>query len=130
MAKILIVDDSLIQRINLKKLLTANGHEIVGECSNGAEAVKKYRELMPDLVTMDITMPEMNGLEALRIILGDNPKAKVIMISALGQEDKILEALGIGALHYITKPYEPEQVFAAVSDILCTWENFEFRMVM
>lgn len=117
MAKILIVDDSLIQRLNLKKLFTADGHEIVGECTNGLEAVKKFRELKPELVTLDITMPEMSGLEALKAILGEYPDAKVIMISALGQENKILEALENGALHYITKPYEPEQVISAVRDV-------------
>jgi two-component system chemotaxis response regulator CheY len=117
MAKILIVDDSLISRISLKKILTAEGHEIIGESVNGVDACLKYVDLQPDLVTMDITMPEMDGLEALRRIMYFDPNAQVVMISALGQESKILEALNDGAMEYITKPYETEQVISIINDL-------------
>ncbi|MCX7841814.1 MAG: response regulator [Clostridia bacterium] len=117
MSKILIVDDSMISRINLKKILLAEGHEVIGEASNGLEAVKKFEDLKPDIVTMDITMPEMDGLEALRNIMRSNPAAKVIMISALGQNNKILEALQSGAKNYITKPYEPSQVINIIKEL-------------
>jgi two-component system, chemotaxis family, chemotaxis protein CheY len=118
MAKILVVDDSLISRVNLKKILSAEGHEVVGEGTNGLEAVKKFGELKPDLLTLDITMPEMDGLEALQKIVGIHPSAKVIMISALGQNDKIIQAMKSGAKQYITKPYEPNIVISTIKQIL------------
>ncbi|MGD9679092.1 MAG: response regulator [Vulcanibacillus sp.] len=118
MANILIVDDSTISRINLKKILVAEGHKIVGEGSNGIDAVEKYSQLKPDILTLDITMPEMNGIEALKIITSNDPSANVIMISALNQNNKILEALEIGAKNYIAKPYEPNQVLNAIKEIL------------
>ena len=117
MARILVVDDSLFSRMSLKKILTADGHEVIGESANGVDACAKYIDLKPDLVTMDITMPEMDGLEALKNIRGVNPEAQIIMISALGQETKILEALNRGAKDYITKPYESGQVISAVNEI-------------
>lgn len=116
MAKILVVDDSMISRINLKKILVAEGHEVVGEGGNGVEAVKKFSELKPDLMTLDITMPEMDGLEALKKIMSTTPGAKVVMISALSQNAKIVEALKTGAKNYITKPYEPSQVLKVIKD--------------
>lgn len=117
MARILIVDDSLISRMSLRKILSAEGHEIIGEGVNGLEACEKFQQLRPDVMTLDITMPEMDGLEALKRIMADDPGARVVMISALGQEKKILEALNSGARHYVTKPYEAEQVLAAVNDV-------------
>ena len=119
MAKVLIVDDSVIARMSLRKILIKEGHEIIAESVNGIDACLKYEEFRPDIVTMDITMPDMDGLEALKRIVKVDPEAQVIMISALGQEPKILEALNSGAKHYVTKPYDSEQVITAVNDIFC-----------
>lgn len=118
MAKILIVDDSLIVRMNLRKILTENGHEIVAEASNGEEACQKYAETKPEIVTLDITMPKMDGIEALANICKVDNEANVIMISALGQEAKILEALDKGAKQYIIKPFKNTDVLAKIDNIL------------
>lgn len=118
MAKIMIVDDSLIVRMNLKKILTENGHEIVAEASNGEEACQKYSEIKPEIVTLDITMPKMDGIEALTKICEADSKASVIMISALGQETKILEALDNGAKQYIIKPFKHTDVLEKIDTIL------------
>lgn len=118
MAKILIVDDSSVSRKKLKTILETENHIIVGEAGDGNEALKKFKELNPDLVTMDITMPNMNGIETLKKIIEIAPKAKVIMITALGQGSKILEALNSGATNYITKPFEEENVLRSIEDAL------------
>lgn len=118
MKKVLIVDDSLIIRINLKKIFQSNGFEIVGEAVNGTEAYEKYKEHKPDLVTMDITMPIMDGITALQYIRNYDQDAVVIMISALGQEVKIVEALNCGAKQYITKPFIEEDIIKKVSTVL------------
>lgn len=118
MAKIMIVDDSLFVRMNLKKILIENGHEIVAEAANGEEACEKYSELKPEIVTLDITMPKMDGIEALSNICKEDDEANVIMISALGQEAKILEALDKGAKQYITKPFKNTDVLEKIDNIL------------
>ncbi len=118
MARILIVDDSLLARNSLKTILKSGNHEVVGEATDGEQAISQYYKLKPDIVTMDITMPNINGIESLKRIVADDPRARVIMISALGQGGKILEALNNGARHYITKPFEPEKVLEAVNDVL------------
>ncbi|RNC29386.1 MAG: Chemotaxis protein CheY [Candidatus Dichloromethanomonas elyunquensis] len=118
MAKILIVDDSLIVRMNLRKILTESGHEVVAEASNGEEACQKYAETKPELVTLDITMPKMDGIEALSTICQEDKKANVIMISALGQEAKILEALDKGAKQYIIKPFKNHEVLEKIDTVL------------
>lgn len=118
MARILIVDDSIVSRSNLKTILCDGRHDVVGEAVNGEDGVEKYLSLRPDMVTMDITMPKLNGIECLKQILSHDPQARVMMISALGQGAKILEAINSGARHYITKPYEPEKVLEAVSELL------------
>lgn len=118
MARILVVEDSLMSRTNLIEILTSRNHEVVGEASNGREACELYAALKPDLVTMDITMPLMNGMEALKSIMGSHPDAKIIMVTALGQAQKVLECLNTGASHYITKPYEAQKVLAIVDDVL------------
>lgn len=118
MAKIMIVDDSVLIRLNLKKLLTERGHEIAAEACNGEEACQKYHEVRPDLVTLDITMPKMDGIEALTKIRNEDSNANVIMISALGQEMKILEALDKGAKHYIVKPFKNEEVLDKIEKVL------------
>ena len=118
MAKILIVDDSAFSRMRLKAILESADHEIIGEACDGAEAFTKYEALMPDLVTMDITMPNINGITVLKNIMGRHPDAKVVMITALGKADSILEALNAGAKNYITKPYEDDQVIKSIKEAL------------
>lgn len=118
MARILVAEDSLMSRTNLVEILKSQNHEIAGEASNGEEAYDLYEKLQPDLVTMDITMPLMDGIERLRKIINKYPNAKIIMITALGQERTILESLNLGALHYIMKPYEAKTVQSAISEVL------------
>lgn len=118
MAKILIVDDSSVSRKKLKEILEAGNHIVIGEARDGNEALKRFEELNPDLVTMDITMPNMDGIEALKNIMEKHEEAKVIMITALGQGSKILEALNNGAKNYIAKPFEEEIVLRSIEDAL------------
>ena len=108
MAKILVVDDAAFMRMMLKDILIKGGHEIVGEAENGIVAVEKYKKLLPDLVTMDITMPEMEGIEALKLIKQDYPKARVIMCSAMGQQAMVVNAIQAGARDFIVKPFQAE----------------------
>lgn len=117
MAKILITDDSRFMRDNLRAILQAAGHEIVGEAANGKESVAMYGRLRPDLVTMDITMPIMNGLDALKEIVALDSHASVIMVTAIGKPEKVLEALNAGAKSYITKPFEKEKVVEAIDEL-------------
>lgn len=116
--RILITDDALFMRVTLKNILTQNGYEVVGEAQNGLEAVKLYQELNPDLVTMDITMPEMDGLEALKKIKELDAKANVVMCTAMGQKNMVVEAIQSGAKDFIVKPFQPERVLEAVSKLL------------
>lgn len=118
MANILIVDDSTVMRRGLDLILTRVGHKIVGQATNGDQAYKLYCQLRPDLVTMDITMPGMDGIEALQKILKTDPAAKIIMISALDQKRMVLEAIEAGAKHYLVKPFTPEKVLATVREVL------------
>ena len=115
MAKnILIVDDALFMRMMLKDILTRNGYNVVGEAENGAKALEKYRELKPDLVMMDITMPEVDGFAGLRNIKAEFPDAKVIMCSAMGQQVMVLDAIRAGAMDFIVKPFQAARVMDAV----------------
>lgn len=114
MAKILIVDDSRTSRKILRGILEGGGHEIIGEASNGEEGVINYKELKPDIVTMDITMPTMNGLESLMCIKKEDGNAKVIMITAAGQKEKMVQAIREGADDFITKPFDGEQILGAI----------------
>jgi two-component system chemotaxis response regulator CheY len=118
MARVLVVDDALFMRKMVSDTLTKGGHEVIGEASNGAEAVERYRTLGPELTTLDITMPEMDGLEALREIIAIDPSARIIMCSALGQESKVIESIKAGAKDFVIKPFQPERVLAAVSKAL------------
>lgn len=118
MASILIVDDSILMRRNLRMLLTEAGHEVVGEASNGFEAYKEYVKTQPDLVTMDITMPVMNGLDAVKKIIATYPKANIIMISALDQKSMVFEAIQNGAKHYILKPITMDKILHTVEEVL------------
>jgi two-component system chemotaxis response regulator CheY len=109
-ARVLIVDDAVFMRNTLKEIFTGHGFEVAGEASNGVEAVEKFRELKPDLVTMDIVMPFKNGIDATREIVSENPTAKIVICSALGQESLVMEAIEAGASDFIVKPFKPERV--------------------
>ncbi|EAX48538.1 response regulator receiver protein [Thermosinus carboxydivorans Nor1] len=109
-AKVLIVDDAAFMRMVLKNILTNNGFEVAGEAENGKEAVIKYTELKPDLVTMDITMPEMDGITAVKEIKKLDPQAKIIMCSAMGQQAMVIEAIKAGASDFIVKPFKEDLV--------------------
>ena len=118
MAKILIVDDSRTSRRILKDILERNGHTIVGEAVNGKEGYEMYQSNNPDIVTMDITMPVMDGIDSLKLIMRFNPEAKVIMVTAAGQKQKMLEALKDGAVEYIAKPLDEEAIVKTVEEVL------------
>lgn len=118
LARILIVDDMKFMRETLHQLFSQNNYQVVGEAETGKEAVKLYRELLPDLVTMDLTMPEMSGLEAIKMIRSEFPEAKVIMCSAMGQKKVIMEAIESGAKDYIVKPFNDLQVIEAINRAL------------
>jgi two-component system chemotaxis response regulator CheY len=119
MAKnILICDDAAFMRMMIKDILTKNGYNVAGEAENGAKAVEKYNELHPDLVLMDITMPEMDGIQALKKIKEGDPKAVVIMCSAMGQQAMVVEAIQSGARDFIVKPFQADRVLEAVQKVL------------
>jgi two-component system, chemotaxis family, chemotaxis protein CheY len=117
MARILIIDDAKFMRVTLTSILKKE-HDIVGEGENGLEAVQLYEQLQPDLVTMDITMPEMNGLDAVKEIKKKYPDAKIIMCSAMGQQKMVLEAIEMGAKDFIVKPFDEVRVLEAVNRVL------------
>ena len=117
MAKVLIVDDAAFMRISIKNMLTKNGYDVVGEAENGAIGVEMYKELQPDIVTMDITMPEMSGLDALKEIVKTNPHANVVMVSAMGQETMVREAIVSGAKGFIVKPFKEDGIIAALKKL-------------
>lgn len=116
--KILIVDDAAFMRMMIKDILGKNGYEVVGEAQDGAVAVEKYKELKPDLVTMDITMPEMDGIAALKEIKKFDPNAKVIMCSAMGQQAMVIDAIQAGAKDFIVKPFQADRVIEAIKKTL------------
>jgi two-component system, chemotaxis family, chemotaxis protein CheY len=118
MAKILVVDDAAFMRMMIKDILTKGGYQIIGEAANGIEAVEQYRKLKPDLVTMDITMPEMEGIEALRLIKQMDPKARVIMCSAMGQQLMVVQSIQAGAKDFIVKPFQPDRVLESIKKAL------------
>lgn len=118
MAKILIVDDSMTSKKFLRTMLERAGCEIIGEASDGQEGVDKYKELKPDVVTMDITMPIKNGIEALEEIIAYDSNAKVVMVTAAGQNTNIVEALKLGAADFIQKPFEIERIAAVIKKVL------------
>jgi two-component system chemotaxis response regulator CheY len=116
--RVLVVDDAVFMRSTIKEIFTNNGFEIAGEAANGIEAVEKYRDLKPDLVTMDIVMPYKNGIEATREIVRENKNANVIICSALGQEALVTEAIEAGATDFIVKPFRQENVIQVVKKAL------------
>lgn len=117
MAKILIVDDASFMRSMIRQILERSGHEIVGEAENGKTGVEKYVLLKPDVVTMDLTMPEMQGIEAVRTIIAFDPQAKIIICSAMGQQAMVVEALTAGAKNFLVKPFLPDRLIAAVESL-------------
>ncbi|TGE32621.1 response regulator [Desulfosporosinus sp. Sb-LF] len=117
-ATIMIVDDAAFMRMMLKDILGKNGFTVIGEAENGAVAVEKYMELQPNLTIMDITMPEMDGLQAVKEIRKKDPKARVIMCSAMGQQAMVIEAIQSGAKDFVVKPFQAERVVEAVTKAL------------
>ncbi len=118
MAKILLVDDAAFMRMMIKDTLSKNGYTDLHEAGDGAQAVEKFEEINPDLVIMDITMPNMDGLEALKTIIEKHPDAKIVMCSAMGQEAMVIEAIKLGAKDFIVKPFKPDRILKTVSSIL------------
>lgn len=118
MAKVLIVDDAAFMRLMLKKIIVVAGHDVVGEAGDGEAAVEKFKELNPDLTTLDITMPGKDGIEVLREILDIDPDARVVMCSALGQQAKVVESMKIGAKDFVVKPFEADTVKTAIENAL------------
>lgn len=117
MAKVLIADDAAFMRAMLKDILIQGGYEVAAEASTGEEAFNFYKKLRPDFVTMDITMPKMDGLTALRKIMAIDPGAKVIMCSAMGQQSMVIESIQSGAKDFIVKPFQPQRILDALSKI-------------
>jgi two-component system, chemotaxis family, chemotaxis protein CheY len=117
-ARVLVVDDAAFMRKMVSDALTKGGHEVVGEAGNGVEAVAQYQVLKPEVTTLDITMPEKDGLSALKEIIAIDPAARVIMCSALGQESKVLESIKAGAKDFVVKPFQPDRVIEAVGKAL------------
>ena len=115
---VLIADDAMFMRSILKDILTKAGYTVCGEASNGKEALEKYKELMPDLVTMDMVMPEMTGIDVVREIVKFDPNARVLMCTAMGQQALVTEAIQAGAKDYVIKPFQPSRVLEAVKRIL------------
>lgn len=117
MAKILIVDDSRTSRKILRTILETAGHEIVGEAVDGEDGVNQFKELSPEITTLDITMPKLDGIEALKQIKAANASAKVIMVTAAGQQSKMVEAVKNGASEFVTKPYEADEITAIIAKL-------------
>jgi two-component system, chemotaxis family, chemotaxis protein CheY len=118
MARVLVVDDAAFMRKVVSDALSSGGHEVIGEAGNGIEAVARYSELRPELTTLDITMPEKDGLEALSEIMTLDPGAKVLMCSALGQESKVIESIKLGAKDFVVKPFQADRLLDAVGKAL------------
>lgn len=116
--RVLVVDDASFMRMMVKDILTKNGYEVAGEAENGQKAIEKYNELSPDLVIMDITMPEVDGIEAVKRIRASDPEAKIVMCSAMGQQAMVIEAIQAGAKDFIVKPFQADRVLEAVKKVI------------
>jgi two-component system, chemotaxis family, chemotaxis protein CheY len=116
--RVLIVDDAVVMRMMIKGILSKNGYEVVGEAQNGVEAVEKYKALSPDLVTMDMVMPEMDGITAVKAIVASDPGAKIIMCTSMGQQALVVEAIQAGAKSFITKPFQPPKMLETIQKVL------------
>lgn len=117
MKKVLVVDDAKVARMVISQILKRNGYQIVGEAGNGREAFEKYKILKPDVVTMDITMPEVDGIQGLKDIIAFDKQAKVIMVSAIDQRDALAESIRHGAVDYVVKPFEDDRMITALENI-------------
>jgi two-component system chemotaxis response regulator CheY len=117
-ARVLIADDASFMRQMIREIIEPEGFEVVGESTDGMEAVDHYKELHPDLVTMDIVMPKKSGIDAVKDILAQHPDARIVMCSALGQETLVMEALQAGAKDFIVKPFKPDNVLATLEKVL------------
>ncbi len=122
-ARVLVVDDAIFMRKMISDILEGNGMEVVGEADTGSLAVEKYKELKPDLVTMDIIMPEMNGIDAVRQIIANDSQARIVMCSALGQQALVQDAMTAGAKDFLIKPFNPSRVIEVVSKTLNQVQN-------
>lgn len=118
MHRVLVVDDAVVMRMMIKGILAKHGYEVVGEAQNGFEAVEKYKALQPDLVTMDMVMPEMDGLTALREIVKEYPNAKVVMCTSMGQQALVVEAIQAGAKSFVTKPFSPPKIVETLLKVM------------
>ncbi len=116
--RVLLVDDASFMRMMLKNILVGSGYEVAGEAENGAKAIEQYKALKPDLVIMDIIMPEMGGIDAVREIIKVSPSAKILMCSSMGQQSLVVEAIQAGAKDFIVKPFQPSNVLEAVKKAL------------
>ena len=116
--RVLVVDDAVVMRMMIKGILSKNGYEVVGEAQNGAEAVEKYLALSPDLVTMDMVMPEMDGISAVKQIVAHDPLAKVVMCTSMGQQALVVEAIQAGAKSFVTKPFQPPKILETIEKVL------------
>jgi two-component system chemotaxis response regulator CheY len=116
--RVLVCDDAIFMRTMISDILSGAGYEVVGEAESGVQAIERYRELKPDLVTMDIVMPDMGGIDAVREIVKHDPAAKVLMCSAMGQQALVVEAIQAGAKDFVVKPFQPSRVLEAVQRVL------------
>ncbi|MBP1949223.1 response regulator [Virgibacillus litoralis] len=123
MARILIVDDANFMRVTLETIVKEDKHEVIGGAENGEEAIKLYKEMKPDLVTMDITMPVMNGIDAIKEIMEYDSEAKIVVCSAMGQQKVVVEAIEIGAKDFIVKPFDENRVLETISRVLHEFEH-------
>jgi two-component system, chemotaxis family, chemotaxis protein CheY len=116
--RVLVCDDAIFMRTMISDILTGAGYEVVGEAETGVQAIQRYKELKPDLVTMDIVMPDMGGIDAVREIVKDDANAKILMCSAMGQQALVVEAIQAGAKDFVVKPFQPSRVLEAVQRVL------------
>ena len=115
---VLVCDDAVFMRTLLSDILSQSGFEVIGEAETGVQAIERYKQLRPDLVTMDIVMPDMGGIEAVREICKTDPEAKILMCSAMGQQALVVEAIQAGAKDFVVKPFQPSRVLEAVQRVL------------
>lgn len=116
--RVLVCDDAIFMRTMIGDILTGAGYEVIGEAETGLQAIERYRDLKPDLVTMDIVMPDMGGIDAVRQIVQEDPNAKILMCSAMGQQALVVEAIQAGAKDFVVKPFQPSRVLEAVQRVL------------
>jgi two-component system, chemotaxis family, chemotaxis protein CheY len=116
--RVLVVDDAVVMRMMLKDILSKNGFEVVGEAQNGADAAEKYKSLRPDVVTMDMVMPGVDGIGAVKLIVAEDPGAKIVMCTSMGQESLLQEAMDAGASAKVTKPFRPAEILEVINKVL------------